>query len=87
MGCHLTKIGIALLIYAPNKSFFTSLWGAGFGLGQSVVLFAVFWSLVGIGYAIYLSRNRPDVLAAQSVVLEEQPELGFTAEVTTPASL
>lgn len=79
-------IGIAVLVYALYKSFFTSLWGAGFGLGQSVVLFAVFWSLIGIGYAFYLSRNRPDVLAAQSVMLEEQPELGFTAEVTKPAA-
>ena len=60
-------IGVVVIVYVLYRSFFTSLWGAGFALGQSVVLFALFWTAVGAAYAFYLARSRPDVLRKESV--------------------
>jgi amino acid transporter len=66
-------IGVVVLVYILYRSFFTSLWGGGFALGQSVVLFALFWTAVGAAYAFYLARSRPDVLRKQSVYQNRGP--------------
>lgn len=67
-------VGVVVLIYVLYKSFFTSLWGAGFALGQSVVIFSVCWSIVGAGYAFYLSQSRPELYKTESAILNPETE-------------
>jgi amino acid transporter len=55
-------IGLAVIVYALYKSFFKGLWGAGFAHGQSIILFAVAWSLIGAGYIVWLRARHPESL-------------------------
>lgn len=55
-------IGILILAYTIYQSFFVSLWGAGFGLGKSVVLASVLFAVIGAVYVAWLNKCRSDVL-------------------------
>jgi hypothetical protein len=55
-------IGLVVICYALYKSFFKGLWSAGFAHGQSIVLFALAWSLIGAAYIAWLRRSRPEAL-------------------------
>lgn len=67
-------IGIGIDLYVLWQSFFVSLLGAGFALGQSVVLFAVVWCVISIGYVVVLRLRTPGLFQQQSYVLPEIEE-------------
>lgn len=68
-------IGIGIDLYVLWQSFFVSLMGAGFALGQSVVLFAVVWCIISIAYVIILRVQTPGLFQKQSYVLPEVEEV------------
>jgi amino acid transporter len=55
-------IGLVVIVYALYKSFFKGLWEAGFAHGQSIVLFALVWSVIGAAYIAWLRTRRPESL-------------------------
>jgi amino acid transporter len=54
---------IAFIINASllYKVFFVECWKGDWASGKSVVVFAVFWMLLGIFYVIYLNRKSPEL--------------------------
>jgi putrescine importer len=62
-------IGLGVIGYALYKSFFKGLWNSGFAMGQSIVLFAIIWSVLGAIYTLYLVRFRGSVLRRESSML------------------
>jgi putrescine importer len=63
-------IGLIVIVYALYKSFFKGLWSAGFAHGQSIVIFALAWAVIGALYIIWLRKRRPELLRSA-------PESGF----------
>jgi amino acid transporter len=79
--------GMIVLAYALYKAFFVSLWGAGFALGQSVIWFAVIWSVLGAVYLWLVSRARPDVFKGRSFVLDSDAPESAPAATSTERQL
>jgi basic amino acid/polyamine antiporter, APA family len=51
-------VGVVLCVIVLYKSFVKSLWEAGWvTLGRGILLFAVVWSLVGVGYAFAVRKR------------------------------
>jgi amino acid transporter len=73
-------IGLIVIIYALYKSFFKGLWSAGFAHGQSIVIFALAWAVIGALYVVWLRSTRPSVLSAV-------PEGGFGDAVSPRAAV
>jgi len=66
--------------YLIYKSFFVSLWDAGFKTGRSVVLFSLALVAVSILYVLYLKLTNPSRLTGSSIDhLTTEPEPGIHA--------
>lgn len=55
--------GIAVCLYLLWNSFFVSLWGAGWQMGQSIVVLSVALLIAAVAYTALLRANRPAVFA------------------------
>ena len=73
-------IGIGIDAYLIYKSFFVSLWDAGFKTGRSVVLFSLALVAVSILYVLYLKITNPQRLTGSSIDhITTEPEPGIHA--------
>ncbi len=63
--------GIGLDGYLIYKSFFQSLWSAGFRTGQSVILVSMILVALGIAYVVYLRLSAPHRLQQQVTAFED----------------
>jgi amino acid transporter len=73
-------IGIGIDAYLIYKSFFVSLWDAGFKTGRSVVLFSLALVAISILYVLYLKIRDPERLTGSSIDhLTTEPEPGIHA--------
>ncbi len=68
-------IGIGIDLYVLWQSFFVTLMGASFALGQSVVLFALVWCIIAIAYVLFLRVKTPALFQRHSYVLPEVEEV------------
>src|SRR5215469_1755380 len=64
-------IGIGLDGYLIYKSFFQSLWSAGFRSGQSIILLSLVLAVLGAGYVAYLKVSAPRRLAEPVTAFDE----------------
>lgn len=60
-------LGAAVTLALIILGFFVTDWNAGFELGQSIVIFCVAVAVIGIGWAVYVTRRGRDVRAADEV--------------------
>jgi amino acid transporter len=67
-------VGLLIIGYALYKSFFVGLWNSGFALGQSIVLFALAWSVLGAVYTLRLRRKRSPATHNESFALTDSDE-------------
>lgn len=68
-------IGMAVVVYILYKSYFASLWDAGWTYGRSVQIAVVAWLLLGIAWTAVLRRRSPQLFSRRSQVFEaEEPE-------------
>lgn len=67
-------VGLGIIGYALYKSFFKGLWENGFALGQSIVLFAIAWSVLGAVYTLYLRRKRSRAFQQDSFALSDSQQ-------------
>jgi amino acid transporter len=82
--------GLAVIAYALYRSFFVGLWGAGFAKGQSIVIFALAWAVLGVIYVMVMRRTRPEAFLQRSFVLGDDddgavPEATLGDEARAPA--
>lgn len=69
-------VGIGLDAYVIYNSFFVSLWGAGFKLGQSVIYLSMLFLLLGAGYVLYLKYRTPERLSGGLEAFREVEQVG-----------
>jgi len=63
-------IGIAVVLYILYKSYFASLWDAGWTYGRSVQLAVAIWLLLGIAWIMILRRRTPQLFTRRSQVFD-----------------
>jgi amino acid transporter len=64
-------IGIAVVIYILYKSYFASLWDAGWTYGRSVQIAVVAWLVLGIAWTAILRRRSPQLFTRRSQVFDD----------------
>jgi len=64
-------VGIGLDGYLIYKSFFQSLWSAGFRTGQSIILVSMILVAIGIGYVAYLRMSAAHRLSQPVTAFED----------------
>jgi len=64
-------IGIIVVVYILYKSYFASLWDAGWTYGRSVQLAVIVWLVLGIIWTAVLRRRSPQLFTRRSQVFEE----------------
>jgi amino acid transporter len=72
-------IGIAVVLYILYKSYFASLWDAGWTYGRSVQIAVIAWLLLGIAWTAVLRRRSPQLFKRRSQVFETVPTEGERA--------
>jgi amino acid transporter len=63
-------VSLIVNIYLLYKAFFVECWKGDWATGKSVVVFAIFWMLVGLFYVIYLYRKSPDLFLKKAGYLD-----------------
>jgi hypothetical protein len=63
-------IGIVVVLYILYKSYFASLWDAGWTYGRSVQLAVAIWLLLGIAWIMILRRRTPQLFTRRSQVFD-----------------
>lgn len=64
-------VGIALILYLINKTFFQSLWGLGWKEGKSIVVFGVLPCIVALIYVLFPSAKMKKVLTGPAPEINE----------------
>lgn len=64
-------IALVINVYLIYKAFFVQYWLDSWATGKSVVLFAVFWMLLGIVYVFILKKCTPDLFNKHAIYLRE----------------
>lgn len=62
-------LGVLITLYLLYKAFFQAYWGAGFQMGNSIVIFPVIWAIIGLAWVAWkLSRRgtQPSAPAAEA---------------------
>jgi amino acid transporter len=72
-------IGIAVVVYILYKSYFASLWDAGWTYGRSVQIAVVAWLLLGIAWIAVLRRRSPQLFTQRSQVFDSDAADGELA--------
>jgi amino acid transporter len=67
-------IGIVVVVYILYKSYFASLWDAGWTYGRSVQIAVVAWLVLGAAWTLILRRRKPQLFTRRSQVFEETAE-------------
>jgi hypothetical protein len=58
------------VLYILYKSYFASLWDAGWTYGRSVQLAVAIWLLLGIAWIMILRRRTPQLFTRRSQVFD-----------------
>jgi amino acid transporter len=67
-------ISLIVNVYLLYKAFFVECWKNDWATGKSVVVFAVFWMLVGLFYILYLKKKSPGLFLKKANYLESNSE-------------
>lgn len=62
--------GIAVCLYLLWNSFFVSLWGAGWQMGQSIVVLSLALLVLGVAYTALLRTTRPTLFTQNNTSVE-----------------
>jgi putrescine importer len=65
-------LGIAIVLYILYKSYFASLWDAGWTYGRSVQVAVVLWLLLGLAWTTFLRKRSPQLFTRRSQVFDEE---------------
>jgi amino acid transporter len=72
-------IGIVVVVYILYKSYFASLWDAGWTYGRSVQIAVAIWLVLGVAWTLILRRRTPQLFTRRSQVFEDEPAGNETA--------
>ncbi|MBV9793554.1 MAG: APC family permease [Actinobacteria bacterium] len=72
-------VGIAVVLYILYKSYFASLWDAGWTYGRSVQIAVIAWLVLGVAWTLFLKRRKPDLFRRRSQVFDPDAPAGSIA--------
>jgi amino acid transporter len=72
-------IGIVVVVYILYKSYFASLWDAGWTYGRSVQIAVAIWLVLGVAWTLILRRRNPQLFTRRSRVFEDETAGNQTA--------